>query len=403
MGLLQKRKAAIERAKAEQLHDIVCRYCFRSFKHSRVLFRAAEVIGAEGYHAAIDQPLDKYRACFQMDSIGKLPVVLDPEAFREINKGYRHGVLSSLMDNHNNISTRRLCPYCHNDIPHSAGFAPSTIISLVGAGQAGKSVYLAALIHTIKTVTSRNFEVFCAPLTSEIGRRFKLEYEDPLITNGCLPEMAQSINAPLVFTFSFADDRLPELNIALFDIAGGLGDCVDMYQAYIRNSSGVLLLVDPQQFREVGRKMHSHIRLRYDVGASYDPVEILGGIPDVPVAVVLTKADLLQSLSYEGGYIHPKSSIFTRYNHRGRLNLFETDIINYEVEDFIRRVDSNFHNSLSRRFSNLGFFAVSALGAHPEAIRQRVAGFAPARVEEPFLWTLYMLGYINGYHEGAGP
>jgi hypothetical protein len=72
--------------------------------------------------------------------------------------------------------------------------------------------------------------------------------------------------------------------------------------------------------------------------------------------------------------------------------------INDDAEDFISEVDPNFRNALKRRFADLGFFAVSALGTRPQG--QRVASFAPMRVDEPFLWLLHRLGYIEGYENG---
>ena len=416
MGLFQKKKAAIEREKIEQTHEIVCLYCFRNFDHNQVLFRASHAMDVDGYRAEIDYPLDEYRARFHMGLMGELPPVLNPEEFSERNKGYMRGILSSLRDGNNNLTTKRLCPYCHNDIVPGAGFGPSTIISIVGASQSGKSVYLTSLIHTLRSVTSLNFEIFCTPINNEMGRKFKFGYEDPLVEKGYLQEPFHHPQEPIVFTFSFADESKPEISIVFYDAAvDSMADSAytDIFTAHIRNSSGVMFLVDPQQFHAIGRKVQILSKLDYDPTAVTEPTEVLnglvenhiykqsGGISHIPTAVVLTKTDLLEALSYEGDYIRPKSSVFSRYTHRGYLNLTEAEIINNDVDEFIQRVDPNFRNALKRRFANLGFFAVSALGTHPEVIRQRRAGFAPMRVDEPFLWLLYKLGYIDGFDEGA--
>jgi hypothetical protein len=351
-----------------------------------------------------------------MDSIGELPVVLDPSEFNEVSKGYHRGVLSSLIDAYGNETTRRICPHCHNDLPKSAGFAPSTIISFVGASQSGKSVYLTALIHAIKTVTPRNFQIFCTPINNETGRKFKYEYEDPLIENGYLldPTQKEKQQEPFIFTFSFTDGSKPEINIAFFDVAGeGMIDneYMDIYAAHIRNSSGVLFLVDPLQFKSVGRKILLKNHLDYDLGYVQDPVEVLtglvedyiykeaGGMSRIPTAVVLTKTDLLEALRSDGEYIRDNSHMFTNFTHKGVLNINAIENINGEVDEFIEAVDPNFRNALKRRFRELGFFAVSSLGAHPDVIRQRVSAFAPVRVDEPFLWILYKLGFLEGIKE----
>jgi len=410
MGLFKRKKDAIERRKTDVTYEIVCLYCFKNFAHNRVIFRALEAVDAEGYYAQYDTVLDGYRAKFYMDTAGLLPVVLDPDHFGENSKGYYRGVLSSLTDDYENVTTKRICPYCHNDIPQSAGFAPSTIISVVGATQSGKSVFLTSLIHTLKTITPHNFPIFCTPINNEMGRRFKFEYEDPLVNQNLLlePTQKERQQEPLIFTFSFTDGTKPEINIAFFDVAGeGIVDTayMDIYAAHIRNSSGVLFLVDPLQFKALGRK----IQLKNDISDIRfvdEPAEVLsglvedyiykqgGGVSDIPTAVLLTKTDLLETLKDDDEYIRNNSCFFTNYTHKAFFNLGEFDNINDEVSEFIASVDPNFRNALLRRFYNLGFFAVSALGSQPDG--QRIASFAPVRVDEPFLWILYKLGYIEG-------
>ncbi|MCL1845553.1 MAG: hypothetical protein FWF77_06595 [Defluviitaleaceae bacterium] len=410
MGLFKRKKLALEQAKSDTTHEIVCLYCFRNFAHDRVMFRALESLDAEGYFARHDDALDEYRARFHMDTAGEIPVALDPDEFAEVNKGFHRGVLSSLRDDYDNVTTRRICPYCHNDIPQSAGFAPSTIISVVGASQSGKSVYLTSLIHTLKTLTPRNFPIFCTPINNEMGRKFKFEYEDPLIEHGMLldPTQKEKQQEPFIFTFSFADETKPEINIAFFDVAGeGMVDTayMDIYAANIRNSGGILFLVDPLQFRSIGKKIQLKNSLDYEL--SYDePADVLsglvedyiykqgGGMSDIPTAVVLTKTDLLEPLMADGEYVREGSSFFRNFTHRGLFNLNEFYDINDETEDFIAEIDPNFRNALKRRFADLGFFAVSALGTKPEG--GRVASFAPVRVDEPFLWLLHRLGYVEG-------
>ena len=411
MGLFRRKKEAIERAKMDKTHEIVCLYCFRNFTHDRVMFRALEAFDAEGYRAQFDHILDDYRAKFHMHTAGEIPVALDPDNFAEVSKGYHRGVLSSLKDDYENVTTKRICPHCHNDIPQSAGFAPSTIISVVGATQSGKSVYLTSLVHTLKTITPRNFPIFCTPISNEMGRKFKLEYEDPLIENGFLldPTQKEKQQEPFIFTFSFSDGSKPEVSIAFFDVAGeGMVDTayMDIYAANIRNSSGILFLVDPVQFRSIGRKIQLKNGLNFENSTPDEPTDVLsglvedyiykqgGGVSEIPTAVVLTKTDLLEALQDDGEYVRQRSYMFSNYTHRTFFNLAEFDNIDEEVESFIAAADPNFRNALKRRFARLGFFAVSALGSKPEG--QRVTSFAPVRVDEPFLWLLYQLGYIEG-------
>ena len=100
-------------------------------------------------------------------------------------------VLISIKDHYNVETKKRLCPYCHNDLPHSAGRAPSNIIAIIGASQVGKSVYMASLIHTLETVTAHNFEAACLPISSETSRRFRTQYIDPLFVRKSVVQSTQ--------------------------------------------------------------------------------------------------------------------------------------------------------------------------------------------------------------------
>ena len=401
MGLLSKKKAKIKKAKDGQIHEIVCLYCFRNFAHDRVMFRCLE-----RNRAQIDPVLDEYRAKFHMEPVGKLPVVLDPRDFREVNKVYHRGVLSSVKDKDGNITARRICPFCHNDLPNNAGFEPSNIISFVGTPSMDTAVFFTSLVYTLKTVTPRNFSIFCTQVNNEIGRKFKHEYEDSLVECGFLPDPKEKA-PPFIFTFSFADDTKPEINIAFFDPLDILEDDYykDIYSAYKRNSSGIIFTIDPLQFGTISRKLQSANVLNSET-YSPDPVDIINDLTgdytdkadkasNIPTAVVVTKTDLLESIKNDNEYFRPRSRFFTNYVHKGSLNMDEIKNINDEADEFLKAACPNLKNAVQRRFKDVGFFAVSALGADPSIINQKIAAISPRRVDEPFLWILYRLGYIS--------
>jgi len=398
MGLFKNKKNAIEKAKMANVYEIVCLYCFRNFAHDRVMFRALEALDTDGYRAQNDLVLEDYRSRFHLEPAGELNAVLDPDEFGEMNKVYHRGVLSSIKDDYDNITTKRICPYCHNDITQSAGFSPSTIISVVGAEQSGKSVYLTSLIHTLKSVTPHNFPIFCTPINSEMGRKFKSTYEEPLVEKGRLIYSAYGKQQePFIFTLSFSDGSNPEINIAFFD--GTSEQYMDIYAAHIRNSSGILFLVDPMQFRSVGRKIQLKNHLDFPMGD--EPVNILtelvddyiykqgGEMSDIPAAIILSKTDLLESLAGEEDFVRHGSAFFANCLYKDFFDISEFNKINNEVDKLITSIDPNFRNALTRRFSKLGFFGISALG-------RKKGTYSPIRVDEPFLWMLYQMGYIKG-------
>lgn len=48
-------------------------------------------------------------------------------------------------------------------------------------------------------------------------------------------------------------------------------------------------------------------------------------------------------------------------------------------------------------FRNTAYFGVSSLGSNPQNLEiDSGSTITPLRVEEPFLWLLYNMNYING-------
>jgi hypothetical protein len=97
----------------------------------------------------------------------------------------------------------------------------------------------------------------------------------------------------------------------------------------------------------------------------------------------------------EGTYIKTNSNIFNPMEHRKYMDLDEFANIDGEVRRFIEKVDKPFKGTMDVYFTDTAYFAVSALGSNP--VEQKLQGLvSPIRVDEPFIWLLYKLKYIEG-------
>jgi len=397
-------------------YDIVCPYCFAKYAPDQVVFRATHHRDDdEDYALQEDELLNQYRDKFGLEAIEELEAVIEPDSVPEEYHLIVDDVLVGLTDRYGKVTKRRLCPHCHNELPITAGKAPSNIISIVGASQVGKSVYMTSLIHTLQHSTASRFDAACMPLNAEISRRFREQYEAPLFERGQLLDSTQKEKRqePYIFQFIFKDASKAPISLVFFDVAGeGMvdRDYLDLYAAHIKNSSGILFLVDPLQIRTIRDKIRIHMgdeegefTARYD-----EPREVLITLfenfigyqqqskTDIPTAVVLTKSDMLHSLKEEDSdYIRPNSNVFRNVVHRQVLDLVEFENINGEVRRFIEKVDRPFKDALEVYFTNTAYFAVSALGSNP--VEQKVSGLVtPIRVDEPFIWLMHQLQYIKG-------
>ncbi|ETI69510.1 TRAFAC clade GTPase domain-containing protein [Neobacillus vireti] len=400
-------------------YDIVCPYCFSKFHHEDVVFRAAHHRDDdEALALQEDELLNNYREKFGLAPIDELEAIIYPSLIPEENKIYSDRVLMGVSDKYTVVTRNRLCPACHNDLPVTAGKHPSNIVSIVGATSVGKSVYMTSLIHTLQHVTANNFDAACIPLDNEISKRFRREYEIPLFENGKLLKSTETTNRqePFIFQFVFKDEDQAPLTLVFFDVAGeGMTDkeYIKLHAAHIKNSAGILFLVDPMQIRAIREKLIHQMGENPGkiVGLADEPREVVISLfgdfiahlehskTDIPTAVVLTKSDLLNALKHEDGeYIRTNSNVFHNVTHRGFLNLDEYENINGEIRRFLQKVDIPFVNALDVYFKDTSYFAVSALGSNP--VDQEVSGIiSPIRVDEPFIWLLYKLGYIEGRNE----
>ncbi|PWW37206.1 MULTISPECIES: TRAFAC clade GTPase domain-containing protein [Paenibacillus] len=397
-------------------YDIVCPYCFSKFSPEEVVFRAAHHReDDEDYALGEDAKLNRYRERFGLDTVFDMEAVLAPHDVPEEHRIYSDNIVMGLNDRYGVVTRRRLCPQCHNELPVTAGKAPSNIISIIGASQVGKSVYMTSLIHTLQHYTADHFDAACMPLNAEISRRFRADYEEPLFERGDLLDSTQKekLQEPFIFQFVFKDEDKAPLTLVFFDVAGeGMveQDYLGLHGQHIKNSAGILFMVDPLQIRSIRDKIRINLgnepgewTPRYD--EPRDVVLTMFGDfiayqdkakTNIPTAVVLTKSDMLHSLKdEEGDYIKSNSNVFRNMVHRDWFDLTEFENIDGEIRRFIEKVDRPFKGTMDVYFKDTAYFAVSALGSNP--VDMKLQGVvSPIRVDEPFLWLLYKLKYIEG-------
>ncbi|MGG4400418.1 hypothetical protein ABEW61_09845 [Paenibacillus amylolyticus] len=397
-------------------YDIVCPYCFSKFSPEEAVFRAAHHRDDdEDYALGEDAKLNRYRERFGLDTVFDMEAVLAPHDVPEEHRIYSDNIVMGLNDRYGVVTRRRLCPQCHNELPVTAGKAPSNIISIIGASQVGKSVYMTSLIHTLQHYTADHFDAACMPLNAEISRRFRADYEEPLFERGDLLDSTQKekLQEPFIFQFVFKDEDKAPLTLVFFDVAGeGMveQDYLGLHGQHIKNSAGILFMVDPLQIRSIRDKIRINLgnepgewTPRYD--EPRDVVLTMFGDfiayqdkakTNIPTAVVLTKSDMLHSLKDdEGDYIKSNSNVFRNMVHRDWFDLTEFENIDGEIRRFIEKVDRPFKGTMDVYFKDTAYFAVSALGSNP--VDMKLQGVvSPIRVDEPFLWLLYKLKYIEG-------
>ena len=427
------------------VYPIKCPHCFMQFSHDKVHFRAAttkhydtRVVNKPGgittnetvlrEDTVVDSNLVAFNRSFGKTIQRTNPVIdptgnsVGPEYIKlsadEDALGYKNGVLAQVKDEFGYESTKRICPYCHNLLPKTAGYARSYTIALAGDTAVGKTVYVTTLINRLMNLHD-GFRAMLTPLTPDVNTNYNNNYYKPMYIDGELPHhtgLTETME-PLIFQFDVGVDEnlIPEHSIALsfYDVAGdGIknADYVDSRARHLRYADAFLYLVDPLQTGAALRiaALNQHAKGDFIEGRS-GALQTLTSffVQDIPfkekpTAIVLTKSDLLRTNDNSIGF-PPESNIYKQYEHPGYLNMTEVDNINSEVMDFLDQNDRQFKRYVSMSFLKVKFFAVSALGGPTKTVEidgvphKKIVSGSPQeiRVEEPFLWVLNQLGIIH--------
>lgn len=189
---------------------------------------------------------------------------------------------------------------------------------------------------------------------------------------------------------------------------------------HIARSKGIIMLIDPFKLPKVRETAQKHGVTIIDKGADVDstnhletPQDILQsvinlirnitrkrkGLLNIPIAVVLTKADIFErfdlldddsALRSESGYLDRGTFI---ENERSAISREIMTLLSTGLEDI---VGEQIKKLVEGNFKNYSFFAVTALGAMPEGDDQdEVRTVRSRRVLDPLLWLLSVNNYIK--------
>ncbi len=400
-----KRTAGIER----NTDSFKCPYCFEELRHDQVHFLIKDAGYVDQYSEeelsfmedeqrveiekkqsqvkpylprAVDELLDSfwnevggreaYSARIYPDNeiTWNSPLVTPSNAGLMTENGYekdKDGFVISVTDKYSHHKSEvRICPHCHNPLPKLYGKYPVFSISVVGVKMSGKTVYLTQLISDLqKYLGEVGLDKY---VTDDEADTFKkIDTQNSFIAP---PTTVETIMPPI----TVVTKRGGQLNTLVFyDISGE--NCVDpnrmsKYGKYISNSDGVIMMIDPNQFRQIAAQNGRD--KQYDVSAVLNVMkesflvdkQDASGKVNLPVAFVLSKSDyLVGNLARNPKWAH---SLITKEvsTKQKKVNYSEIIQVRKNVRDIIREYapESYLTDTVDQNFSNFVFLAVSALG-----------------------------------------
>jgi len=306
--------------------------------------------------------------------------------------------------------TKKICPKCKKQLPFTAGGQASLIIGLIGAKFVGKSHYVAALVDRLSKQVGSDLQAALIPTSEDTNERYLNEFYNPLFRNRLELPMTPGTPPPLIYDLRFngslwGEEGWRSVTLALYDTAGENFDKPEKVREmveYLRFASGAVLLIDPLQVDAVRQALPDSVR-KPDADAMADPHAVLTRVYQelvngkvvadnaplgIPVAVVLTKCDVLSEL-IDGNRLwhsdHRHRGYFDREAHEDMVGMFG---------EYVRRWSPQVYNNVTQRFARHAFFGASATGCASDSRTRRFNYVSPMRVEDPLLWLLAELGVI---------
>lgn len=334
------------------------------------------------------------------------------------------------------LGYNRVCPTCRFPLTYAQATGQLSLhpIAIAGGPGVSKSHYIPVLIDQLKrrlTNSLRGFNVLAqetrgpgdaVSVCSDVlqAQRYgRLFADDELGTEIAKTDLSKSqteLLAPLIYRFGFPSPwewltgRRKCVEFAFRDCAGeeflNPGSLMDSHR-YITHAAGILLLIDPTTIPGLRERLPSQRRdaspheadqiISSLVGLCQRAGGRIGKRLRTPLAIVLTKADLLRNLiGNDAAPFHQAEPL-----HRGGFD--HRDFVDQQPR--LRRLlttcaPDSILSSVDANFSTVGIFAVSALGHAPFADPDggkvlRVGRIQPWRVLDPLMWLFHHHGFVG--------
>ncbi|MEU9022379.1 hypothetical protein [Actinomadura sp. NPDC048394] len=393
---------------------VTCPYCFASVAPQRILFRCR---GQAGRRQGCAPVLDEKLAAYTGSTAGaSLPPVFAAPGRKGRADCPECGVPTG----------NRACPECHNPLPSAYCDSPGRIVALVGAKNAGKSTYIAVLLHELMNRVGTELDASLVACDDRTIERYKRDFARPLLEERrLLPTTASAATGPrepLVYLLTrtrrgrWSRARNDSLALVLFDTAGEdlrSREVTDLHLRYLEAADAIIFLVDPLELPGARAGVSDTVPEPRGPGDDPDsePLNIIARVTDalrqrhgtrpgeplpVPVAVALTKIDALRP------DLLRQSALRRSRAGTGVLDLDDREAVNEQVRALLHEWQAGqLDTYLGQQYAEHALFGLSALGGVPEDGRVGAGGVRPHRAEDPLLWLLYRFGMLDGVRPGG--
>ena len=327
------------------------------------------------------------------------------------------GMVSGIELKTGEVCHRRVCKHCHNPLPAAYGKQPVKFATVVGITGAGKTVYISQLLKNMPDYAAN---IGLTAVVNTANSRIFLD-TNPIHPGMPLPDSTPEgyFQQPVFYQIvreTGENDRVTEMFV-LYDVAGEVfvnPDQISRYAPYIEHSDGIVMLLDPLQFKQI-HQLNGELQSLDETTAVLTAIHniVSSGRSEqkcqIPIAVCISKVDLPEVQEVLGAKLCGmlKDDVYGVDSGDGFfLPIFNAERYNpiaKELSDFILHHERALAMQLRTNYSFYAFFAFTALGCEVESgekengepFKYPVGPILPKRIEEPIFWMFYRLGYIG--------
>ena len=394
------------------MSKFLCPYHFEEVDTRDICFRCINPDPSK-CEREVDKELSEY---WRMHVERKMPRVIKPEV-----PFYKSRVSRAKCPECGMVSPKMICPVCHNELPHTVGEVKDYMFALIGAKQAGKSVYIATLINALAQQIGQRLNASLMALNEETIARYRDEFYRPIFQNKEVVKATLSaatsdgLKHPLLYRFGieekgiFGNRNNKVATFAFFDTAGEDLNSIEIMRReikYTSNAQGIIFLLDPLQISAVRDQLPHDTVLPH---VHTEPAEIVTRVInliredrqmpekdliDIPVALAFSKIDAILPI------IRPDSRLNSASVHSDSFDIKDFELIHSEMRSHLESwIGPEFDTIVRHNFQTYGYFGLSALGAAPTGDGRLTEVVSPRRIEDPFLWLLWKKKLIKGRRE----
>lgn len=395
------------------MSKIVCPYCFDTFERNEVMFRCSNELECKkgddpelrkfwGEKQQIPHQCPSFKPKLSFGSLfGSMP---------ESAKCPQCGKKSYLV----------ICPHCHNRIPKRMVKEKGYIISIIGAVNSGKTIYIATLINELFRYGHflGNIGTTASAVASIDGfnthKRYEEDFFNVVYKGSKLPGNTNpnEVKNKIPLIYELGQQGKPPIYLVFYDTAGENFNVLKNIASnvkFLNQSDAVIFLLDTFSIPYVHDKLKAPMGLS-DIKDRYDKIisnlithfeegnrHIRDAHYKKPMALVFSKIDvilkndeLFQNTAIPGMSIERNSSFLDGSG----VNLSDIDSISDGIRAGLNSWnEQNFINSMENHYKNVKYFGISALGGMPDIKQQRIINLRPYRVLDPLVWILHQFKY----------